>query len=97
MRSSPRTWCLEEPYQDQCFGTMVQYVPPVTTARLPGLDRTRQELPLWGSSCRRDEGAVEDGGGAVVAELVEDAEHVPERQPLVGPVATAVPALDDRG
>ena len=43
------------------------------------------------------ERAVERRGAEVRPELHEDAEHVPEREPLVGPVAAAVPEVDDVG
>ena len=43
------------------------------------------------------EGAVDDHGQLVRTEQVADAEHVAERQPLVGPVAGAVPGVDHVG
>ena len=42
----------------------------------------------------RVERAVERRRDLVVAERLEDREHVPQRQPLVGPVAAAEPRVD---
>ena len=45
----------------------------------------------------RGERAVQRGRAEVVAQLHEDAEHVPQREPLVRPVAAPVPEVDDVG